>query len=540
MFFSAILTVSFEGEGTFFQFVCQFYSGCSPGQFKVMSSRVHLSLKDKVDLINVSVRERLSVRDLAARYKIGKTQVSDILKKKKEWLEKWSQHGNIHSQKSFPKSIGLNIDNITYEWFCRARAAKIPLSGPLIREKALEVAKSLGARDFKASVGWLDKFKSRHAISWKSISGEGGAIDKEVVTEWAGKLKDLCIGFGPKDTFNCDETGLFFRALPEKTMNLKNEICQGGKISKERLTVLLCTNMLGEFEQPLVIGKAQKPRCFKGINLNLMNVQWKSNRKAWMTRDIMSEWLSNLDQKMIRQNRKIILFMDNAASHPHIELSNVKIAFLPPNTTAACQPLDQGIIKNFKVKYRKRVLRHLIANMDNATSASDLGKKISVLDAIQWISSAINEIEQSTVVNCFVKSGFPNPLNNDVDNNTHENDVEEFDNLLKIYNPSSDQKYTDIDSNLTTEDNCLDIIKIYEDTLTDDEEMESEPIEEEIIEEPPMKIEEALIQIKRLKAFFTSEGDAEGFSMVSSIQANIENKIVNRRRVQKKITDFFP
>lgn len=68
----------------------------------------------------------------------------------------------------------------------------MPISGPLIREKGLEVAKILGADNFQASIGWLDKFKTRHTFSWKAVSGEVGSFDAEVVTDWAGKLKDLC------------------------------------------------------------------------------------------------------------------------------------------------------------------------------------------------------------------------------------------------------------------------------------------------------------------------------------------------------------
>jgi hypothetical protein len=49
-----------------------------------MSSRVRLTLKEKVDIIKASEQDKLSTRALAAKYKIGKTQASEILKNKKE------------------------------------------------------------------------------------------------------------------------------------------------------------------------------------------------------------------------------------------------------------------------------------------------------------------------------------------------------------------------------------------------------------------------------------------------------------------------
>jgi len=59
--------------------------------------------------------------------------------------------------------------------------------------------------------------------------------------------------------YNYDETGLFLRAIPPKTFKLKGEQCKGGKLSKKIITVLLCENVDGEMEKPLVIGKAAKP-----------------------------------------------------------------------------------------------------------------------------------------------------------------------------------------------------------------------------------------------------------------------------------------
>ena len=56
---------------------------------------------------------------------------------------------------------------------------------------------------------------------------------------------------------------------------------------------------------------------------------------------------------MKRQNRKILLLADNAPTHllnESIQLPNINVHFLPPNTTDHLQPLDAGIINSFKVK----------------------------------------------------------------------------------------------------------------------------------------------------------------------------------------------
>jgi hypothetical protein len=139
-----------------------------------------------------------------------------------------------------------------------------------------------------------------------------------------------------------------FRAFPDKTLTMKNDKCFGRKIPKQRLTVVLCSNMLGGFEKPLIIGNARNPRCFKGVRLENLNMTWQANKNAWMTTDIMIEWLNVLNRKMKNLNRKVALFLDNATCHPDIKLTNIQLPFLPPNTSSVCQPLDLGVIKSLK------------------------------------------------------------------------------------------------------------------------------------------------------------------------------------------------
>jgi len=125
-------------------------------------------------------------------------------------------------------------------------------------------------------------------------------------------------------------------------MAFKNETCSGGKVSKERLIVQLCCNMIGEFECPLVIGKAKRLRAFKKLDVNKFPVDWCWNKKAWMTTQIMTGWLMKFDKQMIKNKRKVLLFVDNAAPHPHLKLQNFELVFFPPNMTSHCQPLTRA------------------------------------------------------------------------------------------------------------------------------------------------------------------------------------------------------
>ena len=83
-----------------------------------------------------------------------------------------------------------------------------------------------------------------------------------------------------------------------------------------------------------------------------------------MTSQTVEERLTAFSGRMKMQNRHVLLFLDNATCHPHIKLYNVQLAWFPPNTTNVSQPVDEGIIRNVNVHYRKLLLQSLLANME--------------------------------------------------------------------------------------------------------------------------------------------------------------------------------
>ena len=92
-----------------------------------------------------------------------------------------------------------------------------------------------------------------------------------------------------------------------------------------------------------------------------------SQPKAWMPSEIMEDVLKKLNKRLVKEKRRILLLLDNAIPHyPEFvgKISNIKVIFLPANTTSKLQPLDAGIIKNFKLLYRGALLRHVVSQLD--------------------------------------------------------------------------------------------------------------------------------------------------------------------------------
>ncbi|XP_053966944.1 tigger transposable element-derived protein 6-like [Anastrepha ludens] len=184
-----------------------------------------LSIKEKMEIINVVEKDKLSVRGIAKRFNIGKTQAAEI---NKNIRSKWESEVNVHQKRSFLKEGGSEIDKMCFNCFAKARSQHIPISGPILKAKAMENAGKLGVPNFNASDGWLNKWRIRNNVAFKCVSGEAADVNQDGVEQFRTKLPSLLTGYKPQDIYNADESGLFFRVLPDKTLALKSEKCVGG------------------------------------------------------------------------------------------------------------------------------------------------------------------------------------------------------------------------------------------------------------------------------------------------------------------------
>lgn len=290
--------------------------------------------------------------EVAKKFKLNYSTVTSIWSAR-EKLKVQAEQNCSRQVKKIKKVSNEDVDEALIKWFTQQRSQNAPVTGVVLRAKAEQLAQLCGLHNWECSGSWIERFKRRHDINFAKFSGEAADVNQNITAEWISKeWASIKKDFKDEDIFNGDETGLFFKMSPGSTLKFKHEKCVGGKMSKERLTVFVCANATGtEKRELLVIGKSQKPRCFK--NIKKLPVKYRANKKAWMVSDIFEKELKLWDEELAKKNRKICLLLDNCTAHPHVNgLKFIKLVFLPANTTSVLQPMDQGVIRSLKCCYR--------------------------------------------------------------------------------------------------------------------------------------------------------------------------------------------
>ena len=163
------------------------------------------------------------------------------------------------------------------------------------------------------------------------------------VKVWLERLPNAVKDYEPCNQWNMDELGLFFETLPNKGLVEKEKSSRGGNQSKKRMTIPVFVAADDSSTLPLEIN------CTDSSSWTLL--------------------ICRLDRQMKLENCHIILFLDNAPSHP---VEFIKLVILPKNTTSTLQPADAEIIHNLKAKYKKRLVRHVVSLLNYKSTASTI------------------------------------------------------------------------------------------------------------------------------------------------------------------------
>ncbi|KAL2632892.1 hypothetical protein R1flu_004371 [Riccia fluitans] len=285
--------------------------------------------------------------------KVNTMTISLIIWKEEKWL---SADLAPHEKRS-RKPECENMEKLLYVWFCSMQERSVTLTDELVTDKAKQLYNTIprdceSTKNFKSFHGWLSGFKKRYNIKSYARHGEAGSV--EITQEVLAKiesLKQLISQFDPEDVYNVDETGLFFRLEPRRSLATKK--MSGKKASKGRLTIALTCNMTGTDKLvPFVIHKYNRPHAFTKRNIRRadnLGILWHSNTKVWMMIDLFEMFLVKFEKHLrLVGKEKVLLLLDNFSGHKIVSVQSqiriIRVEFFPPNVTAVYQPMDCGFV----------------------------------------------------------------------------------------------------------------------------------------------------------------------------------------------------
>lgn len=275
---------------------------------------------------------------------------------------------------------------------------QIALNGDMVMAHAKYLAKLLQIhRCARPQFGWpwLRHLQSRYGIRWCRAFGEGGLVDLEAANPRIEELRQATCLYRPCHIYNMDESAFFYNNVPRGSLCFN--AAPSLKQNKARVTMAHCANADDSHKLPvLFLGKAKNPRW---LSEKPENVQYSATERAWMTSAVFSKWLQDFDKSMRSIDRHILLLIDNASFHNigYLQLSNIRLEWFPPNTTAKIQPMDQGIIYAVKRNVLHRKMRFALRRI--STGLKNLCT-VGLLHAMTWCEAEWAKVSPQTILNC--------------------------------------------------------------------------------------------------------------------------------------------
>ena len=171
---------------------------------------------------------------------------------------------------------------------------------------------------------------------------------------------------------------------------------------------MACANTSGSIKLPLLfLHKSLNPRCFKNVDKNELPVDYYAQKNSWMDSSIFKAWFHEKFVPSCRKalgekglTKRAILLLDNAPSYPAVESlcssdGEISCLYLPPNTTALIQPMDQGVLETIKRWYKRDLLLRLLNEENEGLNIAEFTKTLNILDVVLMSAKSWSEVEES-------------------------------------------------------------------------------------------------------------------------------------------------
>lgn len=130
--------------------------------------RCWLKLERKIEVLANYARGD-SIKKLTKDFKVSRHQITNIIARKDEITKKWEKGERNSKRYTTMKCRYDDVNKKVLEWFSKTRCKNMPVTGPMMQQKALTIARDLGHNNFTASSGWLESFNKRNNIRFSAV-----------------------------------------------------------------------------------------------------------------------------------------------------------------------------------------------------------------------------------------------------------------------------------------------------------------------------------------------------------------------------------
>ncbi|GFY03534.1 tigger transposable element-derived protein 1 [Trichonephila clavipes] len=218
---------------------------------KKKNKRQSISLETKKTAILNRLGKGEGYTAIGKHFNLGESTVRAI-KKNEAAIRKSVISGTKLSTKfaSYTRHVLLKRTERAIAIWIEEQVKRIPVRGYLIQEKALQFYKSMkqsepststsqAAKEFSVSKGWQTGFLKRNALHNIKITGESATAEEGAAKIFPEELAKIIEDgdYSADQVYNADETGLYWKKLPNCTYIAKDEkTASGHKASKDRVT----------------------------------------------------------------------------------------------------------------------------------------------------------------------------------------------------------------------------------------------------------------------------------------------------------------
>lgn len=256
--------------------------------------------------------------------------------------------------------------------------------------KEIDVKQGSGAFGEKdPSPMWYKRFSERNKLSLRiprGLAKSRNEMSNEAVRDdLFGTYRRLLerYNFKPNVIYNMDESGLKIVCKPSKIVaKTGSKIVyskQEGEQS-ENITVVTSANAIGTvIVPPMVIFKCGYLTTKIRPNHYPENTSFAVTDSGYMTSELFLQWFE-IFLNNIPPVRPALLILDGHVSHVSVDFvemakkNDVHLLVLPPHTTHIWQPLDVGVFKSLKDKFKEQVRLRMRRCRRRGIKKYDFGK----------------------------------------------------------------------------------------------------------------------------------------------------------------------